>query len=82
METRVALIGIMLKNKNSAERVNVILHEYADFIIGRMGIPYKKANLYIISIVVDAPQDMISALSGKIGLIPGVSTKTVMPKSC
>lgn len=81
METRVALIGIVLKDRHSAERLNEILHEYSDFIIGRMGIPYKKENLSIISIVLDAPQDTISALAGKIGLLPGVSSKTVMPKT-
>lgn len=81
METRVALIGIVLKDRYSAERLNGILHEYSDFIIGRMGIPYKKENLSIISIVLDAPQDTISALAGKIGLLPGVSSKTVMPKT-
>lgn len=82
METRVALIGIVLKDRNSVDRINEILHEYSDYIIGRMGIPYKKSNLSIISVVMDAPQDIISALSGKIGLLPGVSTKTVLPKAC
>lgn len=82
METRVALIGIVLKDRTSVARINDILHEYSDYIIGRMGIPYKKASLSIISVVVDAPQDIISALSGKVGLLPGVSSKTVLPKSC
>ena len=79
METRVALIGIVVKNTSSAQRLNELLHEYADFIIGRMGIPYRKQNLSIISIVMDAPQDAISALAGKIGSLPGVTTKTIMP---
>ncbi len=79
METRVALIGIVVKDKSSVERLNELLHEYADFIIGRMGIPYRKENLSIISIVMDAPQDVISALAGKIGLLPGVSSKTILP---
>ena len=79
METRVALIGIVVKNANSAPRLNELLHEYADFIIGRMGIPYRKQGLSIISIVMDAPQNTISALAGKIGSLPGVTTKTITP---
>ena len=79
METRVALIGIVVKDRSSVERLNALLHEYADFIIGRMGIPYRKQNLSIISVVMDAPQDAISALAGKIGSLPGVTTKTITP---
>ena len=79
METRVALIGIVVKDKSSVERLNELLHEYADFIIGRMGIPYRKQGLSVISIVMDAPQDAISALAGKIGSLPGVTAKTITP---
>ena len=79
METRVALIGIIVKDKSSVERLNELLHEYADFIIGRMGIPYRKQNLSIICVVLDAPQDAISALAGKIGSLAGVTTKTITP---
>ena len=76
METRVAVIGIIVENRDSVERLNLVLHEYGDYIIGRMGIPYPKREINIISIAVDAPQDVISALSGKIGRLPGISAKT------
>lgn len=76
METRIAVIGIVVENPESVEKLNTILHEYRDYIIGRMGIPYRQKNLNVISIAVDAPQDAISALSGKIGKLPGVSSKT------
>lgn len=76
METRVAIIGIIVQNPKAVEELNQILHQYASFIIGRMGIPYHKKNLSIISIVIDAPQDTITALSGKIGRLPDISAKT------
>ena len=76
METRVAVIGIIVENWDSVEKLNLVLHEYGDYIIGRMGIPYPKREINIISIAVDAPQDVISALSGKIGRLPGISAKT------
>ena len=80
METRIALIGIVVENKESATKINDILHEYGEFIVGRMGIPYPKRNVSVISIVVDAPNDIISALSGKLGMIPHVNSKTVYSK--
>ncbi len=76
METRVAVIGIIVEKIESAQKLNNILHEYSHYIVGRMGIPYKEKNVNIISIAVDAPQDIISAMSGKIGRIEGVSAKT------
>lgn len=76
METRVAVIGIIAEDYDSAEKINEILHEYGKYIVGRMGIPYREKNISIISIAVDAPQDIISALSGKIGKLKGVSAKT------
>lgn len=76
METRVALIGIIVENQDSTEKLNEILHNYGEYIVGRMGVPYEKKHINIISIAVDAPQDVISALSGKLGAIDGVSTKT------
>ncbi len=76
METRIAVIGIVVENPDSVDALNDILHEYRQHIIGRMGIPYHQKNLSIISIAVDAPQDIISALSGKIGKLTGVSSKT------
>lgn len=73
--TRVALMGIIIEDFEAALRVNGLLHEYGDCIIGRMGIPYRERQMNIISIVLDAPQETISALSGKLGMIPGVSSK-------
>lgn len=75
METRIAIIGIIVENSESVEALNGILHKYGEYIVGRMGIPYKKAGVNIVSIAVDAPQDVISALSGKIGRLPGISAK-------
>lgn len=80
MEARVALIGIMLSSKESVVKLNAIIHEYGDYIVGRMGIPYHKKNVSVISIVIDAPTDIISAFSGKLGMLPNVSTKTVYSK--
>ena len=80
METRIAVIGIIIVNPEAVERLNAILHEYSSYILGRMGIPHQKRNLSIISIVIDAPQNVISALSGKLGMIPNVRTKTVYSK--
>lgn len=76
METRVAVIGIIVENEEAIEKMNSTLHEYSKYIVGRMGIPYRQKGISIISIAVDAPQDVISALSGKIGRIDGVSAKT------
>lgn len=77
METRVAIIGIIVENMNSVEKLNAILHEYAEYMIGRLGIPYRAKKVSIISIAVDAPEDAISALAGKIGKLEGVGAKTV-----
>lgn len=80
METRIALIGIVVENKESAKKLNDILHDYGDYIVGRMGIPYPKRNISVISIIIDAPGDTISALSGKLGMVPHVNIKTVYSK--
>ena len=80
MDTRVAIIGIIVEDKKSIEQLNQLLHQYGPYIIGRMGIPYEKKNISIISIAVDAPEDIISALSGKIGRLSGISTKTAYSK--
>ncbi len=77
MENRVALIGVIVENYNSVEKINSILHDYAEYIIGRMGIPYKQKQISIISITLDAPNNIISALSGKLGSLEGVSSKTI-----
>ena len=75
-QTRIAVIGIVVEDPDSAEPLNEILHTYRSHIIGRMGIPYRQKGISIISIAVDAPQDVISALSGRVGKLPGVSSKT------
>ena len=76
METRVAVISIIVENSETVEELNSILHEYGEYIIGRMGIPYKSKKISIISIAIDAPQNTISTLSGRIGNLKGVSVKT------
>ena len=76
METRVAIIGIIVEDPDGVESLNHVLHEYGDFIIGRMGIPYRQKNISVISVAVDGPQDEINALSGKIGKIKGLHAKT------
>ena len=80
METRVAIVAIIVENKESVTAVNALLHEHADGIIGRMGLPYRQRGMSVISVVMDAPHDVISALSGKIGRLDGVSAKTVYSK--
>ena len=76
METRVAVMSVIVENADSVEQLNAVLHEYGPYIIGRMGIPYRKRGVSIISIALDAPQNTISSLAGKIGSLPGVSVKT------
>ncbi|MDF2615043.1 MAG: hypothetical protein K0S71_2829 [Clostridia bacterium] len=80
MDTRVALIGIVVEKLESTEKLNALLHQYSEYIIGRMGVPYKKRNISVISVVIDAPADVISALSGKLGMLPGINTKTIYSK--
>jgi putative iron-only hydrogenase system regulator len=75
-ESRVAVIGIIVEDENQVTDLNRILHEYGKYIIGRMGIPYRVKSINIISIAIDAPQDIISALSGKIGKLSGITAKT------
>ena len=76
METRVAVMGIIVENTDSVKALNDILHEYGSYIIGRMGIPYRKHNINVVSIAIDAPQDVTSSLAGKIGALDGISVKT------
>lgn len=80
MDSRVALIGIMVEKESSVESLNKLLHQYSNYIVGRMGIPYHKREINIISVVIDAPADVISALSGKLGMLPGVTSKAVYSK--
>ena len=76
MQTRVAVMGIIVENTDSVEQLNHLLHEYGHYIIGRMGIPYRARSINIVSIAIDAPQDVTSALSGTIGSRDGISVKT------
>lgn len=76
MQTRVAVMAIIVEKKGAVEQLNAVLHEYGEHIIGRMGIPYRKKGINIVSIALDAPQDTISALAGKLGNIEGLSVKT------
>lgn len=76
MKTRVAVIAIIIEDNRASQKINMLLHQAAPYIIGRMGIPYPKRDIAIMSVAVDAPQAVISALSGKLGQIHGVSTKT------
>lgn len=76
METRIAVMGIIVENTDSVEALNAVLHDYGKYIIGRMGIPYRNRSLNIVSIAIDAPQDVISSMAGKIGNLEGVSVKT------
>ena len=82
MDTRVALISIIVEQDDAIEELNTLLHEARQYIIGRMGIPYRAKGISIISIAIDAPQDKISALSGKIGRLKGVSAKTITVLVC
>ena len=80
MESRVALIGIIVEEKESVAALNEILHTYSQYIIGRMGLPYSKRDISVISVAVDAPTDIISSITGKIGMLSGVTAKSLMAK--
>lgn len=80
MQERIALIGIIVEDMTNIEKLNELLHEHSEYIIGRMGIPYKKRNISVISVIIDAPNDVISTLTGKIGMISGISVKAVYSK--
>ena len=77
MQTRIAVTAIIVEDMESAEGVNQLLHEYRQYIVGRMGVPYREKQVSVISVILDAPQDAISAFSGKLGMLKGVSSKTV-----
>ena len=77
---RIAVVGIIVENPDLAGSVNEILHQYSSYIIGRMGLPCRERGISVISVVVDAPQEAISALSGRLGMLPGISTKTIYAK--
>ena len=77
METRVALVAIIVRENASVSALNELLHHYGSYMVGRMGVPYRSRGVNIISVAMDAPADVISALSGKIGKLPGITAKTV-----
>ncbi|TAH69591.1 MAG: iron-only hydrogenase system regulator [Anaerolineaceae bacterium] len=80
MDKRIAQIGIIVEDMDSVEKLNNLLHEYGEYIIGRMGIPYREKNISIISLVLHAKQDVISTLAGKLGMLKGVGVKTIYSK--
>lgn len=80
VDTRIALIGIIVEDPSAIGKLNEVLHDYAEYIIGRMGIPYRERKVNIISVVIDAENDKISTLSGKLGMIKGISVKTLYSK--
>ncbi len=81
MDRRIAILGIIVENTDSVERVNELLHEYRKYIVGRMGMPYRERGISVISVVMDADTNTVSALSGKLGMTPGVSAKAVYSKA-
>lgn len=80
LENRISMIGIIVEDQRVSPKINDLLSQNGQYIVGRMGIPYKDKGISIISIVLDAPSDVVSALSGKLGMIEGVSTKTITTK--
>lgn len=80
-ESRIALVGIIVSSKEAVDQLNHLLSEYGDYIIGRMGLPYKERKISIISVAMDAPADVINALTGRLGKLPGISTKTIYAKN-
>lgn len=80
-DTRVALIGIIIEEPESVNKLNELLHNYSDYIIGRMGVPHKKKGINVISVVMDAPQNVVSALSGKLGMLKGINSKVIYDKN-
>ena len=80
MENRIAVVAIIVTKGESVERVNAILHDFGDYIIGRLGLPYKQKNLNVITIILDAPQEIINSLSGKLGMTDGVASKVMLTK--
>ena len=80
MEKKIAVVAIIVSDKSAVERINGLLHDFGEHIIGRMGIPYKEKSLNVISVVMDAPQEVINSLSGKLGIVKGVSSKVLTTK--
>jgi len=80
LETRIALIGIIVEDTTATEKLNNILHDYGQYIVGRMGVPYRDKEVCVISVIIDATNDIISSLSGKLGMLDGITVKTIYSK--
>lgn len=80
METRIAVMGIIVEDRDSVGELNDLLHQYGEYVVGRMGVPYRSRKISVISIILDAPNEIISSLAGKIGMLRGISIKTVYSK--
>ncbi len=80
MESKIAVVAIIVSDTSAVEKINALLHAFGDYIIGRLGLPYKPKNVNVISVVMDAPQEVINSLSGKLGMIGGVSSKVLTTK--
>ena len=80
MESKIAVVAIIVSDKTAAERINGLLHDFGDYVIGRMGLPYKERTVSVISVVMDAPQEVVNSLSGKLGMIDGVKSKVLTAK--
>lgn len=81
MEKRIALVGIIVEDRSASEKLNAVLHQYGEFIVGRMGLPQARPGISVISVVLDAPETEISALSGKLGMIPGVQSRVLFART-
>ncbi len=80
MENSISVVAIIVSDTNAVQRINALLHDFGEYIIGRMGVPYRQKNLNVISVVMDAPQPIINSLSGKLGMINGVTSKVLTAK--
>ncbi|MBE7010641.1 MAG: iron-only hydrogenase system regulator [Ruminococcaceae bacterium] len=80
MESRIAMISIIVEDMEATAKINELLHMYAEFVVGRMGIPYRDKGVHVIAVVLDAPTDVVSTLSGKLGMVHGINVKAVYSK--
>ena len=80
METKISVVAMIISDKNAVERVNGLLHDFGEYIVARLGVPYKEKNVNVITVVVDAPQNIVNSLTGKLGMVNGVSSKVLTVK--
>ncbi len=80
MENKIAVVAIIVNDVNAVEKINALLHDFGEYIIGRLGLPYKQKSVNVISVIMDAPQTVINSLSGKLGMVNGVSSKVLITK--